>query len=358
MRILEVCTSNSLGGLELYFLNCCHHLTKKDGNEVLALVADKSQIAANLQTNQTRFTTSDSWLTKFRVFQGCIRDFEPDIVHSHNKADLFPIALCKIFNQLRFEHVHTRQMNMPRKKKSPFHRFIYGQVDLLIAITEKLREQILKNTVMDPEEVKVIYYGVPAKSRSSKVFPKNDDNYFKVGLVARIDAKKNQHVLIEALSILKERKVLASAYLIGKEVDIQYAKILKGLSTKYGLDQQLHFTGFMADPISIMPNFDVILLTSEEETFGLVLAEAMRSGVAVIGANSGGVPEIIEHMKTGLLFKPKDPQSLASEIERLILDRSLLKRLATAGKKFADKKFNEDDHYDSLLQTFKRLVNS
>ena len=101
-----------------------------------------------------------------------------------------------------------------------------------------------------------------------------------------------------------------------------------------------------------MPCFDAVVLATKCETFGLVLPEAMRAGVAVIGSNCGGVPEIIIHEKTGLLFESENVDDLTAQISNIASDRSFCKKLAKAGKEDADKRFSEEKHFEKLLELF------
>ncbi|XOV91876.1 MAG: glycosyltransferase family 4 protein [Bacteroidota bacterium] len=360
MRVLEVCTSPSLGGLELYFISCCNHLHDAKEVEIWAYVKNESLIHKNLKNSiNTGVEKSNNLFQRVKSLLAVISHFQPQIVHSHNKTDLLPIALAKVFSRRSFKHVHTRQMNLPGRKKNPFHYFLYKQVDSLIAITERLKNQILKNTTINPEKVRVLYYGVPeAGSDFVKLDETKNNANFKVGLFARIDAKKNQHVLLEALSLLKNKGIDVSAYLIGRPTDELYTQKLENMIAQLDLHQQVKMMGFVQNPINKMRNFDVILLTSADETFGLVLAEAMRAGVAVIGADGGGVPEIIEHEKSGLLFEPNNPESLAGELEKLIINKDLVDQLAINGKKIADEKFNEEKHFKSLRQILKDVSNT
>ena len=74
----------------------------------------------------------------------------------------------------------------------------------------------------------------------------------------------------------------------------------------------------------------------------------MRAGVAVIGSNSGGVPEIIDHEKTGLLFETKNANSLYQQLERLFLDADYKNDLAAQGSKSADERFDNSLHFQHL----------
>ena len=101
-----------------------------------------------------------------------------------------------------------------------------------------------------------------------------------------------------------------------------------------------------------MPCFDAVVLASKCETFGLVLPEAMRAGVAVVGSNCGGVPEIIEHDKTGLLFESENVEDLNRQLRKLIDEPEFCQKLAKAGKTDADERFSEEKHFQRLLEIF------
>jgi len=119
-----------------------------------------------------------------------------------------------------------------------------------------------------------------------------------------------------------------------------------------GLSERVRYLGFHDNPPAVMGCFDVVVLASEAETFGLVLIEAMRAGTAVIGTDAGGVPEIITHEHTGLLVPPGDAGALADALQRLITEPGLRERLAAAGKTDADARFSEEAHFRDLLTIF------
>ena len=120
------------------------------------------------------------------------------------------------------------------------------------------------------------------------------------------------------------------------------------LANELTVGNQIQFSDFVSDPQALMQICDCIALTSYEETFGLVLPEAMRAGIAVIGSNAGGVPEIIDHEITGLLFEPRNAHSLCRQIDRLHTDRQFKLDIANAGKHKADTIFNQAEHFIKL----------
>ena len=99
------------------------------------------------------------------------------------------------------------------------------------------------------------------------------------------------------------------------------------------------FTGFLeGDELSAAyASGDVFAFPSDTETLGFAAIEAMAAGVAVVAADAGGIPHIVEHERTGLLVKAGDGAAMAAGIERLLGDDELRRQLATAGRREAQR---------------------
>ena len=211
---------------------------------------------------------------------------------------------------------------------------------------------------MPEHKVQFLYYGVEkpqslsANQRQSVRHELGvcDGSNLAIGLVGRIEANKGQHLLIEALQMLREQGLAAHATIIGTVMDNAYFSHIQAQVARLGLQGHVTFYGSHTKPIEIMPAFDIVVLATEMETFGLVLIEAMRGGVAVVGSNAGGVPEIIEPGVSGLLFEPGNAVDLAAKLKRYCKDRDMRSRVAAAGKARADKLFALEQHYRCLKQ--------
>lgn len=359
MRIVELCSSKSLGGLELYFTTCCKKL-KERNHEVLAVVSNNSKAHRLIRDNVKCLSTKHNLIGTLLLLHKKLKKWQPDVLHTHHKRDLLLVALLKRFSSVPFIYIHTRQMDMPRTKKNPYHTFLYQSIDLIIAISDNLKKQIIEHVKVNPKKVKRLYYGVtkktltPERCRELKI----NRNAFNIGVIARIDRKKDQHILIEAMQILHQQGIdHIEAYLIGDSTDDNYLSEIKNLIKGYGLNQKTYLKGFVENPQEIMSCFNVIVLTTSNETFGLVLPEAMRQGTAVIGANGGGVPEIIENQKTGLLFNPHDPHDLSEKI-KLMMNKTIRERLSANGKRKADETFEIEHHFASLEKLMEDKMNS
>ncbi|QAT61900.1 glycosyltransferase family 1 protein [Acidilutibacter cellobiosedens] len=117
------------------------------------------------------------------------------------------------------------------------------------------------------------------------------------------------------------------------------------------------FTGFKKgkELSEIYASCDIFICPSSTETFGNVVLEAMASGLPVIGANAGGVGEIIQHEITGLKFSPRDPEKLVQCMDNLIENADLRNRLKKNGRKFSVNR-SWDKIFNGLINTYHEIL--
>ncbi len=101
---------------------------------------------------------------------------------------------------------------------------------------------------------------------------------------------------------------------------------------------------------------DVIALPSRWESFGYVCAEAMAAGRAVIGSSAGGMAEMIEHRKTGLLVPPRNPAAIAASILELVRNPARAIRMAIAGRTSIQELLNPDRIYPLQMASYQRAI--
>lgn len=363
MNIIELCLSPAKGGLELYAFRCAVELSKTD--KVTAVVRKDGALEGMVKTSQVEYILSKVSFKPFpllaaiklaRVFSG----MNTDIVHVHWVKDLPLVALAKKISSRKPKVIFTRQMQITRDKKDFYHRFVYKEVNKFIAITQRVATD-LKKYLPDfcSTKIEVLYYGVPQPSKFISDNEKQNlrkelgvsNDTFLAGLFGRIKKEKGQHLLIDAIEMLvKKNNLDTAALIVGHPMKDVYLDELKKEVAERGLDNRILFKDFVDNPQSLMQVCDVIVLASYEETFGLVLAEAMRAGIVVIGSNSGGVPEIINHMQDGMLFNAKNSDDLYYGLKLLAEDAGFRNKIAESGKQKADVMFNDKEHFIKLRE--------
>ena len=366
LKVLELCLSPDYGGLELHMRDFSRWLAGRSDCHLFLALQEGTKLSGALRDLDVPCLFFSAPAGKFsplkaKSLSNFIQSHSIDIVHVHWKFDLSLAALAKKMCKRKFNLVHTRQMNMPGKKRDPYHRFIYGQLDGFIAITRYIEKQARENLPIPAEKITQIYYGVKMPTgvtaeRTATLKQKlNILGEFNIGLLGRISEYKGQHLLIEAIEKLQWQGILVQAWIVGAAFEQDYLEKLQQMVTEKKLTDQIHFLDFYEPAIELMSCFEAVVLTTKNETFGLVLIEAMQAGVAVIGSNAGGVPEIIDHGKTGLLFDTWNSDSLAEAIRQLYENKDLRHRLAEAGQKKAQSHFQLETQYGKVLEVFKHL---
>ena len=362
MNILELCLSEGLGGLELYVYRSAQALQQNTENKVMAVLSENSKLDqyfqnnANIHLDYLKRLSNPLPLGNAKKLASIIDHHRIDVIHMHWGKDLPLAAFAKAFSRRKPALVYTRQMMITREKNDFYHNFLYRQLDLMLTITRELEGLCKKFIPLFKDKIQTLYYGVKAPDhfldkqeieaqRASLDFSTND---FIVGLIGRLEQSKGQHLLIDAIGMAKNNRQSIKALIVGHEMNPGYRDTLKNQAKNLGVLDNIKFQDFVTQPQQLMQICNCIVLASGQETFGLVLPEAMRSGVAVIGSNSGGVPEIIDHESTGLLFETQNTDSLYQAISRLYNDPELVKTLADKGKQKADKVFNNDKHFQQL----------
>ena len=366
MNVLELCLSAGLGGLELYVFRSSEALVNSQLNQntVIPVLKQGSKLD-NYYKDHTSFNIqyiknffSPLPLINARKLAALIDKNDIDVIHMHWGKDLPLAAFAKAFSKRKPALVYTRQMMITRAKNDFYHNFLYRQLDLMLTITKELEGLCKKFIPLYSEKITTLYYGVKKpkellddrsiqQEREKIGFNRSD---FIAGLIGRLEESKGQHLLIEALHTAKQNGHDIKALIVGHEMSPGYRDQLKNQASELGILDNIIFQDFTSEPQQLMQLCDCVILASGQETFGLVLPEAMRAGVAVIGSNSGGVPEIIEHEKTGLLFETKNANNLYQQLERLYLDADFKNKVAQQGKQSADARFDNASHFQQLEQ--------
>lgn len=361
-NILEICLSPDLGGLELYMSRCSHELSKSFN--IFCAISEKSRLDSyleDLNLLKLKRKSSFSLMASYKLAK-YIDTHNIDIIHLHWTKDIPIVVFAKIFSKRKPKIVQTRHMTMTRFKNDFYHKFLYKNIDVVICVTKALEEQLNK---FIPNEIrpkiKTIYLGANDTKRFSTQeieAYKNEltiQNDFMVGLVGRINEFKGQYLLIEAMRELVSKGLNIKAFIVGHAMNEKYLEQLKQKVSDYKLENSLKFLGFINSPSKFMQACDVILMTSKNETFGLVTIEAMKNNTTVIGANHGGVLEIIDDNKTGLLFQSGDYKDLALKIERIYNDTHLKQSLSENARKKVDEEFDNNKQYKKLIEFFENL---
>jgi len=181
-----------------------------------------------------------------------------------------------------------------------------------------------------------------------------------VGVVARLEAEKGHPTLLDAWPHVLAEFPDATLLVVGEG---SRHEALQAQADALGISRSVVFTGRRDDVPAVTAALDIAVLPSYREAQGLTILEAMALSRPVVASNVGGIPEMIEDGRTGLLVPPHDPGALATAISRLLRDHPLADTLARAGHDMVHERFcvelmarAVETIYDEAVLTERRLA--
>lgn len=136
---------------------------------------------------------------------------------------------------------------------------------------------------------------------------------------------------------LVRRKLPARLVMVGEGPELDATR---KLAAERGLVRDVEFAGFLRNVVPILRASDLMLVTSQTESFGLVALEAMACGIPVVGTRCGGIEEVVAHGRCGLLSRVGDIRRLAEDALTVLTDEALADRLGRNGRRIAEEKFD------------------
>lgn len=169
-------------------------------------------------------------------------------------------------------------------------------------------------------------------------------------ILGQIAPSKNQMEALQAIEQLKQKGHQIRLTLAGHVVDEAYSTQLKQYVQDASLQDQVIFAGYLDNPFLLLQRADLYIMCSRNEAFGRVSVEALKMGVPVIAADSGGSPEIVEEGRNGYLYPAGNSEALVATLERFISNRHQFSTAQIA--EAARKKYNEIHTLEQLRLIF------
>ena len=261
-----------------------------------------------------------------------LRQQQPEIVHTHTaKAGALGRIAAKIAGipiVVHTFHGHVMHGYFSRRVTRLFlaiERRLAMASTKILTVSEGLREELLRLRIGRPETVGVMPLGLELDGllRSDRrrgelrrrlgISPEVP----LVGIIARLVPIKDHSTFLEAAADLHRSRPDVRFLIVG---DGELRPHLEQQAHALGLSQCVTFLGWQRELEPIYADLDLVVLSSLNEGTPVSLIEAMAAGLPVVATRVGGVSDLVEHGKTGLLVPPKDPEAFSGAMEALLGD--------------------------------------
>jgi glycosyltransferase involved in cell wall biosynthesis len=292
--------------------------------------------------------------------RGLLKQLKPALIHV-NDIWWVPHTVSAVNHALARRTpivTHVRQEIEPEKVS----RYWLSRVDAVIAISKQVEQALIAGGVSS-RSIRTIYSGLDL----SKV-DRKEDNYkavrFKLGVppeavllgtVANLFPRKGYDVMLRALPMILKADPSTQYVIIGTG-EREYEQTLRKLSEELGIAHCVHFYGFQ-DPVwPFLEAMDLYVHPARMEGFGIAVIEAMAAGKAVVATNTGGLPEVVEHGRTGLLVALDNPEALSAAVVSLLKDKQRRDEMGERGAKLVRERFDLKASMAAIEQVYYQVL--
>ena len=284
-----------------------------------------------------------------------------DVVHFHTS---------RAHSMAPFAHgrapalIVTRRMDYrPNRLFAPY---LYNRaVDGVAAISTRVAEALGEAGVAR-DHLEIIPSGIDCdRFRAASPSERNDararlgiaPNVFLVGTVGMLEERKGQRYLLEAIAILNRARDGTSRIKCAIAGDGAMRDALAQLARDLGIADDILFLGMIGDARQLLDALDIFVFPSLSEGLGVALLEAMACGLPAVASSVGGIVDIVENDRSGLLVAPRDSSAIAEAIGALVDDEARRNRFATAARSRIAESFSMDAMTRKTIKLYRTCLN-
>ena len=279
-----------------------------------------------------------SWRARLRLAQ-FLKEKQVRVAHAfdfYSNLTLIPAARWAGVEVVLGSHRQLGDLLTTAKFRAQRHAFRFCDC---VVCNSRAAADSLRAAGVPESKLAVIPNGLPetAFARAAPALPA-DPRVFRIGMISRMnDPIKRHDLFLRVAAKLAPRFQQMQFVLVG---DGPARPGLEKLHQELALAGRAIFLGDRRDVGAVLASLDVSVLPSASESLSNVILESMAAGVAVVAANVGGNPELIEHEHTGLLFPAGDEEKFAAALERLAMQADLRKQLGNAARERARSRYS------------------
>lgn len=363
MKILQISSASSFGGGERHVIDLTNGLTAR-GHDLYAALRPNSPLIPELRIQSNNIKTLSLRnafdVSSARQLARLVSQQRIDVVHAHMARD-YSLAAYATRGASTAKFVVTRHVLFPLNR---FHKRTLAHAACVVAVSEATARSVRSQRLVPPEKIRVITNGIDVdcytrgQSRSeycsSLRVPVDCQLIGSIGELRRL---KRHDDFIRAAAIVARDNPSAYFVLAGSAASsdgVERAS-LEQLVDQLGLKERFRFLGWLANSADLLRSLDVFVSTSETESFGLVIAEAMASGAAVVATATEGAREVTAEGETGVLVPIGSIEEIAKAITSLLTDNARRRELATRGEVRVKQVFSLDRMIDETERLYESL---
>lgn len=358
MNILQILPSLDVGGVETGTVDLARYLVRH-GHKAIT-VSGGGRMVKELDAIGARHyilpVGKKSILTVIRMIgklSAIIRNEDIDIVHARSRVPaIIAYFACKRTNRAFITTAHGYYKKHLLSRAMGWGKFV-------IVASNIMAKHMTNSFGVPYERIRLIPRGSDLEKFKFRDPSGWKSKQFTIGMVSRITPLKGHADFIKAVSILARQIPELKVIIVGEAPKVKYREDVEILVRRLGLSGKVDFLGSRQDVPEILAGFDILVsATITPEAFGRVIIEAQASGVPVVATKVGGVVDIVEDEKTGLLCAAGDSRDMAEKILKLYNDREMWKKIALDARKSMEESFTAEKMMEKTVAVYEEALKS
>lgn len=314
-----------------------------------------------LQNVQTVFKNKKSLdLTNGRRLAKLFKVQGADLIWCTDKRDISVLGLAKRFLKGKIKFLYHQQMRFGVPKKDFWHTRIFKMIDHWIAPMHYLKEEVVSMSNYPEDRIEVIplcmdlghfVSSLPSREDARRYFGLKDEDRV-IGMIGRIDYAKSQQFVKDAFERFQKEDDNLRLLFVGNKTVEAPDDYHKRLTTEIEENDCIFLFPYMKEVGYFYQAIDVFVMASKNETFGMVTIEAMLAEKIIVGTNSAGTKELLDHEKFGYFFNWIDEPSLHEAWNRVFVELDMAKEKGVKAKEMALASFSHEMECAKIEELF------
>jgi glycosyltransferase involved in cell wall biosynthesis len=368
VRVCQLLHSLTVGGAELLAGSIAREL-KQEFDFVFVCLDALGEVGAGLKRDGFAVHVLDRKggldLACGRNLRSILRQDDICLVHAHQYTPFFYATLARGLGSnppLLFTEHGRHFPDCPSWKRRLYNRFCMRRGDRAVAVGRAVQNALVDNEGIPPRRIDVVYNGVdihrffaatPPTRRAARAEMGLSETDFVVIQVARLDYLKDHATALHALEQLLAKEPRARLVLVG---DGPERDSIEQQIERSRLTEHVRLLGVRYDIEQLLAGADAFLLSSISEGIPVTLIEAMAARLPVVATDVGGVSEVVEDGRTGLLAPARSSEQLAAALVRLAESRQLRQELGARGLERALQLFSARQMHDAYAGIYRDMT--
>lgn len=363
IRVLHVIGNLGLGGAQICVKYIVENTPPDFENYICPLRSKPSNIHVDGEIFKLPYRNYDP--RKFLALVKLCRKYNIDILHAHLPKPIIGCLLATFFCKAKVV-IHEHGPVFRRRAAFPGYRLLLRilkkRAEVFIAVSKATAEKLQKTFNIPSNQIQVVYNAVDTVAFDPEKYAANevrqslgiDGDVTVLGYVGRLSDQKGVDLIIRVLPLLRGQ---SNKYLLLIAGEGPRRRSLERLACELGVEKNVRFLGFCQNVPQVISSFDIGLVPSRFEPFGMTAIELMRMRIPIVTSGVNGLGEFITNGQTGIIPANNNPTEIADAIIQLHSDSALQKSIVALAYSESEQ-FSVSRYIEQMYGIYTRLMES